>query len=100
MNNVRTVMVMFPRFLLQFGIDVRRDLRDRQVADVAAVAHQQVVKAELAFVALLERDAQLDDVDRREFEVGDELRGAADRRPNPARGRRRPRSRSFRWCLV
>src|SRR4051794_31164148 len=56
-----------------------RDLRQRQVAHVAAVAHQKILKAELALVALLERDAQLDDVDGGEIEVGDEQRRGADR---------------------
>src|SRR6185369_1334167 len=69
-----------PRLLLQSRLDMGGDLRQREVAHVAAVAHQKILKVELALVALLEGDAQLDDVDRGEIEIGDEQRRRAGRR--------------------
>src|SRR4029079_16888362 len=65
--------------LFQLGIDERGKLPQRDVAHVAAVLHQEVLKTEAAAVALLQRDAELNDVDRRELQVGGERCGAGER---------------------
>ena len=56
------------------------DLTDREVIDVTAVDHQQLIESQIARLKLLFKGAdQLNQIDRIEFEIGDQLGIRIDR---------------------